>query len=216
MSTATPSAAILSVCRLLHQKNFLAAADGNVSLRTGPDEILITPSGKNKAFLEEGELARITPDNRILSGSPSGERLMHLEVYRRAEKAVAVVHAHPPTAIAFSVAFPEMKELPYDCLSEVILAVGRVPIANYARPGTQAMGDVLREFLPQNRVMILARHGALAWGESLQEAYNGIERLEAICQILLFAHQLGGWSRLSKSEVDALFALRQQLGEKIL
>jgi L-fuculose-phosphate aldolase len=210
------SAHLVEICRRLHARNLLAAADGNVSYRVSDEEIWITPTGLNKGFIEEKDLAVITLDNRILRGDPSGERLMHLEVYRTRPEARAVVHAHPPTAIAWSVARPDLKELPSDALSEVILAVGKIPIASYARPGTQDMGDVLKPLLAESRVMILARHGALSWGESLDEAYNGMERIEHISQILKSAVDLGGLSSLPLEEIWYLQDLRKKLGPKTL
>lgn len=207
---------IIDIAKRLNQKNFLASADGNISFRLSDGTILITPSGRNKAFIHEDELAIVTLDNKILKGTPSGERLMHLEVYNRCPKARAIVHAHPPYAIAWSIAHPELTELPKECLSELILATGGVPIAPYARPGTQDMGSVLAPYLPQHRVMILSRHGALAWGEDLDEAYNGMERLEHTALILSIAKSLGGLTQLPDSEVTALLKMRQHIGERIL
>jgi L-fuculose-phosphate aldolase len=106
--------------------------------------------------------------------------------------------------------------LPSECLSEVILAVGRIPIAAYARPGTQAMGDAISAHLPRCRVMILARHGALAWGEDLDESYNGMERLEHSADILMRAQMLGGLTSLPAAEVAYLRELRGKLGERTL
>lgn len=207
---------IVEVCKSLHRRNLLAAADGNVSFRLSNEKILITPTGKNKSKISIQDLAIITLDNKVLSGNPSTERLMHLEIYKNVPIAKAVVHAHPPTAIAWSVARPELKELPSDCMSEVILALGRVPIVPYTRPGTEEMGKALRNFLPQNRVMILSRHGAVSWGEDLEEAYNGMERLEHISQILKSASELGGLHSLSKDEVDALWEIRNKSGGRTL
>lgn len=207
---------IVEVCRLLHARNCLAAADGNVSVRLADGRILITPSGVNKAFLEEKDVAEITLDDRIVSGTPSSERLMHLKVYRSAPQARAVVHAHPPTAIAWTVARPELVELPSECLSEVILATGSIPIVPYARPGTEAMGDALEPFLPAKRVLILARHGALSWGETLDEAYNGLERLEHSALILKSAVELGGLSRLPNEEIAWLRQRRAERGDRTL
>jgi L-fuculose-phosphate aldolase len=207
---------IVKTAKLLHQKNFLASADGNISIRINSETILITPSGKHKGFLNEDDLAVVTVDNQILFGNPSGERLMHLEVYQKCSEAKAVVHAHPPYAIAWSVAFPDLKELPKECLSELILAVGQIPIVPYQRPGTPEMGTVLSPWLPKQRVFILSRHGALSWGEDLQEAYNGIERLEHTAFILSIASQMNGLSFLPASEVQALQAMRQNLGARTL
>jgi L-fuculose-phosphate aldolase len=207
---------ILEIGRRLHTKNLLAAADGNISCRISENEILITPSGINKAFLKPDQLAVITIDNKILSGSPSSERLMHLEVYRNCPHAKCVIHAHPPTAVAWSVAHPNLKELPSECLSEIILAVGKIPIAPYACPSTQQMGDRIRPYLPDCKVIVLARHGALTWGESPQEAYNGMERLEHSAQILMYAHMLGGLTSLAKEELDALRTIRAKPGGNTL
>jgi L-fuculose-phosphate aldolase len=207
---------IVEICQRLHTKNMLAAADGNVSFRVSDDYILITPTMLNKAFMKPSDISVITLDNRIVSGKPSSERQMHLEVYKKCPKAKAVVHAHPPFAIAWSVAFPDLKELPSECLSEVILAVGKIPIIPYARPGTGQMGQNLTPFLPSSRVMILARHGALSWGEDLNEAYNGMERLEHSATILHFAQTLGGLSKLPTEEIAVLRNMRNALGEKSL
>ena len=207
---------IVRICQRLHGRNLLAAADGNVSYRISDQEILFTPSGLNKAFISPDDLAVVTLENKVLVGNPSGERLMHLEVYRQCPKARAVVHAHPPTAIAFTVAHPEWKELPSEGLSELILAMGSVPIAPYARPGTQSMGEVLKPFLPSSRVILLARHGGLSWGEDLSEAYNGMERLEHISQILMHAYSLGGLTSLPAEEIQVLREMRKNLGERTL
>jgi L-fuculose-phosphate aldolase len=211
---------ILEVCRLLHEKNFLAAADGNVSYRISEDQILITPAGRHKGFLSPSDLALINLKNEILHGEPSSERLMHLAVYRYAPEARCVVHAHPPTAIAWSIARPELRELPFEALPEVILAVGRVPIVPYARPGTQDMGENLKAYLPEHRAMILGRHGALSWGESLAEAYNGMERLEHSALILKLAQEIASARTrlrpLPTDELRALQSLRASKGNQSL
>lgn len=208
---------VVEACQRLYGRNMLASADGNVSYRLDSGEILITPSGLAKAFMRPEEMALINLDGQALNkAQPSGEKLMHLEVYRRCPQARAVVHAHPPYAIAWTVSHPDLNELPNNCLSEVILAAGRIPIVPYARPSTQAMGDHLHPYLPKHRLMILARHGALSWGETLDEAVQGMERLEHVAQILLLAKMAGGLSELSASEVEALWAMREQIGERTL
>jgi L-fuculose-phosphate aldolase len=208
--------AIINACKRLHQKNMLASADGNVSFRIDDSHILITPSGLSKAHIEESDFAVIDLNGNIINGNPSGERLMHLAIYKQCPMAKAVVHAHPPHAIAWTIAFPELTELPATSLSEVILACGQIPIVPYARPSTAQMGDNLKCFLPKSRLMILARHGAVAWGESLDEATNGMERLEHSAQILTIAKNLGQITNLPDDEVQFLKQMRTKLGDKIL
>lgn len=207
---------IIIQAQRLHQQGLLAAADGNISYRLADNRILITPAGIAKAFMQPEDMAVITLDNMVLSGNPSSERQMHLAVYQHCPEARCVVHAHPPTAIAWSIAYPDMRELPNRCLSELILACGSVPIAPYARPGAKEMGSVLIPYLPQHRLMILARHGALAWGETLDEAANGIERLEHTAKTLFYAQQLGGITDLPAEEIVFLQNLRAKIGNKLL
>lgn len=213
---------ILNVCINLHKRNLLAAADGNVSVRLSDHEILITPSGVTKAFMSSADLATISIDNEVLQGNPSSERLMHLAIYKKCPQAKAIVHAHPPTAISWSLAFPNLEFLPYKSLPEVILATGKIPFVPYARPGTEAMGENLKVFLPEYRALILSRHGAVCWGETLEEAYRGIERIEHAALILKQAIDLcGSIANLEKSnlpddEIAELFKLRIQLGSKLL
>lgn len=207
---------IVEVCQRLHARNMLAAADGNISYRISDDEILITPSGIMKGFMTPEQMAVINLNGDILVGKPSSERLMHLEVFRRCPQAKAIVHAHPPTAIAWSIARPQLEKLPSDCLSEVILATGDIPFVPYARPGTEDMGKVLVPFLPQYQAMILRNHGALCWGQDLDEAYRGMERIEHSAQILAAAEKLGGLNPLPKEEVEYLYELRKKIGNVLL
>ncbi|MBX3628707.1 MAG: class II aldolase/adducin family protein [Nitrosomonas sp.] len=207
---------IIAIARRLHQKNMLAAADGNISWRVNDNAVLITPAGVSKAFMQPEDMALVSLDNHILLGKPSSERLMHLAVYRQCPQAKAVVHAHPPTAIAWSVARPDLPCLPSHALSEVILSCGDIPFVPYARPGTQAMGENLLNFLPRYRALILSRHGALAWGENLEEAWKGVERIEHSAEILWKAVTLGGLTLLPDEEVTALRAMRQRIGDQLL
>lgn len=208
--------AVCAICRKLHARNLLAAADGNVSFRFRDDRIAMTPAGVSKAELRPEQMAWMKLDGSILYGRPSSERLMHLAVFRAAPEARAIVHAHPPTAIAWSLARPDLDRIPDEALPEAILAAGRIPVVPYARPGTAAMGDSLLPFLPEHRLLLLARHGAVCWGESVEEAHNGIERLEHLCQILKSAAEMGGAKPLPAAELEALRAIRAKLGPKVL
>ena len=194
----------------------LASADGNVSFRVSDDEILITPSGLAKAFMNPEEMAVINLNGDILKGKPSAERAMHLQVYRQCPEAKAVVHAHPPHAIAWSVSKPELSELPSTSLSEVILACGSIPFVPYATPTTDSMASNLEPFLPEHRLLILSRHGGLSWGESLDEAVGGMERLEHSSEILWLAQSMGELTSLPDAEIGRLREMRSQIGPRTL
>jgi L-fuculose-phosphate aldolase len=207
---------LLDACRRLHTGGLLAASDGNLSVRLPNGLIAMTPRGVPKAKVQLKDLAYLQLDGTILEGHPSSERAMHLAIYRAVPQARAIVHAHPPTAIAWSLARPELKELPSDGLPEVILAAGRIPIVPMAMPGTEAMGSSLLPFLPEHRLLLLARHGGLCWGEHLDEAVGGMERLEQVATILWKAETLGGAQPLSASELEDLRVLRAKIGPKII
>jgi len=207
---------LLDACRRLHAGGLLAASDGNLSVRLPNGLIAMTPSGVPKAKVQLGDLAYLQLDGTIQAGRPSSERAMHLAIYQAVPEAKAIVHAHPPTAIAWSLARPDLEELPSDGLPEVILAAGRIPIVPMAMPGTEAMGTHLLPFLPAHRLMILARHGGLCWGGHMDEAAGGMERLEQVATILWKAEALGGAKPLSDSELKELRALRAKLGPRII
>lgn len=207
---------IALICERLHERNMLAGADGNISYRISENEILITPSGIAKAFMQPDQMAVINLKGEVISGKPSTERLMHLEIFKSCPEAKAVVHAHPPTAIAWSIAQPKLTRLPSECLSEVILATGDIPFVPYARPGTSQMAEVLKPFLPKHKALILRNHGAVAWGADLDEAYRGMERIEHSALILEKAHRLGGLHPLPKEEIEYLYELREKIGNILL
>jgi L-fuculose-phosphate aldolase len=207
---------ILEICKRLHNRNMLAAADGNVSVRLKNNHIMITPSGVAKAFMSSEDMAIMDLDGNSIQGQPSSEKLMHLEVFKNCPKAICVIHAHPVTATAWSIAQTKLNQLPAEALSEVILATGGIPIVPYARPGTLDMGTVLKEYLPHSRALILRRHGALAWGESIEEAYRGMERIEHSAQVLMAAHMMGGVTHLPAEEIQYLYEMRKKIGEVLL
>ncbi|MDH5387993.1 MAG: class II aldolase/adducin family protein [Gammaproteobacteria bacterium] len=207
---------IIKTAIRLHHKNMLAACDGNISYRVDDNTILITPSGVPKFLLQENDIALIDINGKVITGEPSSEMLMHLEVYRMRAEAKAVIHAHPPTAVAYSIAYPDAEEIPGKSFSELILAVGKLPIVPFQMPGSLEMGTALHPYIKNSKVMVLARHGAISFGEDLVEAYNGMERLEHSCEILLKAKSFGAVTELDDQTIDRLYAMRKKIGDKTL
>lgn len=194
---------VVRTCRLLHQKNYLAANDGNVSVRLDAERVLVTPTGVYKAFIEPEDLVVVDLEGRQLSGrlAPTGELPMHLCALRNRPEVNAVVHAHPPTAIAISL-YPRL--LARDVLGEVILSIGRFEVVPYARPQTEDMARVLEPHVTRSDAMILERHGTLTLGRTLLDAYALTERLEHASLVLWRAHALGRPSALPEEEANAL------------
>lgn len=200
---------VIRCCQLLHHKGYLAANDGNVSVRLGGGHILITPSGSLKAFLRPEDLVVIDELGKVVSGSapPSGEVAMHLTALRLRPDIQAVVHAHPPTCIALTLLrHPRLNGV----LPEVILSVGQLTIVPYARPISRELGDALVGFVERHDALILERHGTLTVGKTVQDAYALVERLEHASQVLHTAHTIGRPIPLPEHEVRALEAIYER------
>jgi L-fuculose-phosphate aldolase len=199
--------AIVLCCRRLWQAGLTAGQDGNVSVRYQPDRVLVTPRGLLKSDLAPEDLVEVGLDGSHLGGSrlASTELDLHLRVYRRRGDCGAVVHAHPPAATGFAVAG---EGIPADVLPEVALLMGHVPLVPYATPGTPALGDAVEPFLDAHDAVLLANHGALAWGADLARARIRMESLEHAARILLAARSLGRVIKLTPDQMHDLERLR--------
>ncbi len=197
---------LVRICRLLHQKSLIAATDGNLSVKFG-DGLLTTPSGVNKAFLEEEQIITVDFAGRVIDGQgqPTSELAMHLAVYRLRPEVEAVIHAHPPLATAFSIAGLSLDQF---VLPEVVMSLGVIPTAAYATPTTSEVPLAIRELIKHYDALILERHGALTVGRDLLEAYNKMEKLEHTAYIIFAAIQLGGAKALPAHEVEKLIQLK--------
>jgi L-fuculose-phosphate aldolase len=205
---------MVRIGRLMWERGYVAATDGNLSARLGPDRLLVTATGHSKGFLSADDLVILDLEGvpvasyRGRGQRPSSEILMHLEVYRQRPDVAAVVHAHPPVATAFSIAGVSLARC---VLPEVVVALGSIPTAGYATPGSKEVPLRIREAIRDHDALILAHHGSLTVGETLWEAYLRLEKVEHTAQITLVAHQLGQVRTLSPQAVDLLVQKRQQL-----
>jgi L-fuculose-phosphate aldolase len=200
---------VIHFCRLLHQRGYLASADGNVSVRLCQKRILVTPSGVPKAFLGPDDLLVVDREGKVLQGrgTPTGELPMHLAVLRARPDVKVVIHAHPPSTIAVSL----HRRLVLDrVLPEVILDLGRMVVVPYARPGSEALARALEQQISRGDGVILERHGTLTVGRDLLEAYALTERLEHAAHVLWMANALGRPSQLSEGEARVLEDLHEQ------
>lgn len=197
---------LCQVCLLLYQRGYVVSNDGNVSVRIGEDQVLITPSGVSKGRLTPDMLVVCDLEGRVLAGHlhPSSESAMHLLVYRERPDVGAVVHAHPPTATAFSIC---RRPLAQHYLTETISGLGEVPVAPFALPSTSQVPDSLRPIVAGHNGALLANHGAIAWGRDLWQAFDRMEQVEQTAKIFALVHQLGGGVELSPEQVGAIRGL---------
>ncbi|HLZ44579.1 MAG TPA: class II aldolase/adducin family protein [Gemmatimonadales bacterium] len=197
-------------CRQLAARGLIAGRDGNLSVRLGTDRVLVTPSGLLKAFLSATDMVEVDLDGaprRRTSRKPTSELELHLRILRHRPDVNAVVHAHPPTATAFAVAG---EAIPGNLLPELIFVVGPVPLVPFGMPGTPELGDRVVPHLPGHRALLLANHGAVTLGKTLDEAWIRMESLEHAARIIAQARAIGQPQPLARDVVDRLNALREQ------
>src|SRR6186997_3419905 len=213
ISEAQLRADIVEVGRRLYARGYTASNDGNISVRLGPERLLMTPTSVCKGFMTVDMMVITDLDGKKLEGerNPSSEMQMHLEVYRRRPDVNAVVHAHPPLATGFAVA-----GIPLDraVLAEVVCTLGSVPIAEYATPSTKELPAAVGKYIKAHDGMLLANHGALTVGTDLFAAYYKMETIEHFAKISLVARLLGNENLIAREEVERLQELRGTYGIK--
>ncbi len=203
---------ICEIGRRIYQQGYVAANDGNITVRIGPDRFLCTPTMVSKGFMEPEDIAVVDRQANQLSGRKprTSEILLHLEVFEAIPEVNAVVHAHPPHATAFAVAGVPV---PSCILPEVEIFIGQVPIAEYDTPGSKNFAETILPHLRNKaNTILLSNHGVVTFGNTLEEAYFHVETLDLYCKILLLARQVGGVRQLPDPKMNELLALKKKLG----
>ena len=208
MTYEAERALMCAVGKLLYDRGYVAANDGNLSMKVEPDRLLVTPSGVSKGRLTPDMLLVTDLEGNVLEGNrhPSSETKMHLAVYQGCPDVGAVVHAHPPVSTAFAVCRRGM-ETPY--LSELVTGLGAVPCTpSFAMLSTDQVPRSVEPYLADHCAVLLANHGALTWGEDLWEAFDRMETVEHTAKILLNARLLGDPVALTQEETAELRSMQ--------
>lgn len=198
---------IVETGKRLYSLGYVAATDGNISVRLDSGLILTTPTGMSKGFMEEKDIVTLSPGGKKIAGEkePSSEIAMHLLIYTSRPEINAVVHAHPPTATGYAAAGIALNKA---LISEVVLSLGCVPLAPYGTPGTGEVTSALAGFVRSNDAVLMANHGAVTFAENLERAFWKMETVEHFAKISLVTEILGKQSLLSESDVDKLVRAR--------
>jgi L-fuculose-phosphate aldolase len=199
---------IIDVCHRLYEKGFVAATDGNVSVRLPCGHILTTRTAVNKGAVTEKDIIEVDQSGNPIDTEfkPSTELGMHLFIYSQRPDVQAVVHAHPPFATGFATAREPLR----GCLfPEVIVGLGAIPLAEYATPSTKEVSESLAPYIKSADAILLANHGVVTCGTDIWDAYYKMEKVEHAAQITLIARLLGGETVLSAEEVEKLRAISE-------
>ena len=202
---------ICEIGRRMYDRGFVAANDGNLSVRLENNEVLTTPTGVSKGFMSPDSLVIVGMDGKPSGpGAPSSEIKMHLLIYRERPEVNSVVHAHPICATGFATAGLSLES----CVAaEIIVTLGSIPLAAYGTPTTTELAETLRAHIHHSDGILLSNHGVVTVGKDVLEAYHKMERIEHYANIVWIARQLGGERELPRHEVDKLFALRERYGQ---
>jgi L-fuculose-phosphate aldolase len=193
--------------QMLHAQGFVAATDGNLSVRLDSSRIMVTPSGFSKGMLQPEDMVIVDLEGNKLRGAtdPSSETTMHLTIYRMRPDVGAVVHAHPCTATGFASAGIALDE---PLCSEVVVTLGSVPLAPYATTGTAELSESLQPFIADHNAILMANHGVVTYGADLHQAYMRMEAVEHYAKVVLAARQIGQPCSLDRREVEKLTDVR--------
>jgi L-fuculose-phosphate aldolase len=201
---------IVRVGQLMYERSYVVSSDGNVSVRLEDGRILATPTMTSKGRMTEDSLAVTDMDGKALNDRrASSELAMHLLIYRERPDVRAVCHAHPPHGSAFAVAGLAIDQ---PILSEVILTLGCVPLAEYGTPSTDELTEAMRPLVKHHNALLMANHGAVAYGEHLWQAFDRLETLEHTARIAILARTLGGARNLPPDSIEKLINVREQAG----
>lgn len=204
--------AIIDIGQRMYARSFVAANDGNISVKTGDNEVWATPTGVSKGYMKKKMLVKVDLDGNILAGDrkPSSELKMHLRAYRENEDLRAVCHAHPPICTCYAIAGIPLNA---PVLAEAVITLGDVPIAPYAELGSKEVPEVIAPFCHTHNGILLANHGAVTWAEDPYAAWYRLESMEYYANILLITEKiLGKQNRLTEEQTRALLAMREKFG----
>ncbi|MCW2599686.1 MAG: L-fuculose-phosphate aldolase [Frankiales bacterium] len=190
--------AVAAACRRLAVDRLVIGTAGNLSARSG-DHVVITPTGLTLAAAAPEDLTVIDLEGRVVEGryAPTSEVQLHLAIYT-AHAAGAVAHAHPldSTAVACTVA-----ELPAWHYTTAALG-GPVRVAPYATFGSRELADGVLTALEGRTAALMAHHGSVAYGDTVDQACDRIEHVEWLAGLHTRITQLGGGRPLSPSELE--------------
>lgn len=203
--------AICEIGKLCYSRNYIVGADGNLSARMSDGTVIITPAGAMKGFLAPENLAHVDMQGRVIDNGPrcSSETGIHLVSYIERPDIKAVLHCHPPHAVALTIAGIDM-QIPV--IPEIIVTIGGIPTAPFATPGTTELPESIRAIVRCSDTVVMKNHGSVTLGSNLLDAYKKLDMLEHTAKILWLANCLGKVSPLPADAVAKLLGTRKDLG----
>lgn len=181
--------AIAQIGKSLYERGLAHGSAGNISVKLS-DGWLMTPTNSCLGRLDPARISRLDASGNLVAGDkPSKETFLHIAMYRERADAGAVVHLHSAHAVAVSC----LADIdPHDAFPPVtayaIMQLGKVAVAPYHPPGDESLAQAVRELAGKHHAILLANHGPVIAGTSLDAAVNAIEELEHTAKLILLLH----------------------------
>ncbi len=178
-----------AICRFglsIFERGLTFGSSGNISVRLD-DGWLMTPTGATLGTLDPARLAKLDREGRHVSGDkPTKETFLHQGMYKHREDATAVVHLHSTHSVAVSC----LADIdPEDCIPPItayyVMRVGQLPLVPYYRPGDPELGPAVEKLAGRHHAVLLANHGPVVAGTSLENAVFATEELEETAKLWL-------------------------------
>jgi len=192
----------------LYDRGHAHGSSGNLSVRVG-DGVLITPTGSSLGRLDPARMAKISFDGTPVAGDPpSKEAFLHLAMYAERPAANAIVHLHCTCAVAVScLVHDDPRNVLAPLTAYHVMRVGALPLIPYHRPGDRALAEAVRRVAGKHRAVLLANHGPVVSGKSLDDAVDSAEELEqtAKLSLLLADRHVAALTPAQVAEIEAVF-----------
>lgn len=188
----------------MEESKLVNTFEGNLSVKEN-GLLYITPARTRKSILVPDMIAVFDADDNQIHGTKkaSSEKLMHQVAYTIRDDIKAVIHCHSPYLTAHAICHVP---LDYTCHPEILFHFKDIPVASYGQPGTTAIIDTAKPLLKNRNLVLLANHGVLAVGSSLDKAFQRIEAAEKFAQIASICRTLGPMQDIPQSEIDRILA----------
>lgn len=192
MSDTEIREAICRFGRSLFERGLTPGSSGNISVRLDDGGWLVTPTNASLGFLDPARLARLDGDGKLISGdAPTKEVPLHSALYQTRDAARAVVHLHSTHAVALTM-LPEID--PRAALPPMtpyyLMRCGQTALLPYYRPGDPAVADAIKGLAGRYAAVLLANHGPVVSGDTLEAAVFAMEELEETAKLYLLLRGL--------------------------
>lgn len=196
---------ICRFARSLFERGLTPGSSGNISLRLDDGGWLVTPTNASLGFLDPARISRLDAQHRLVSGDPPTKEIpLHAALYESRGAARAIVHLHSTHAVALSM-LPEVDPravLP-PLTAYYLMRAGQTALVPYYRPGDPAVADAIRGLAGRYASVLLANHGPVVAGESLEAAVFATEELEETAKLYLLVRGLNP-RYLTPQQIDDL------------